>query len=317
MRTKRALLLTSIDVGTNTLRLLIATVTPGDGIMPLYSENRIICLGEGISKGKLLTEQAMERTINGLKYFKSAIERYTVDGIRAVATSAVRDASNRREFLETVRREVKLDIDVLTGREEGRLTLLGVNWGIKKRPSYNLVMDIGGGSTEFILAEDIRPKSLISLNFGVVHLTESFIKGDPAEEKDLRRLRKAVREKIEEVMERTGPLPEGATFIGTGGTITTLAAIDQGLQRYSFQKINNYIMKRGSVEKIYLNLRGMTLEQKRKIPALQLGREDLILPDSLILLEVMKGFGFRDVLISDYGLREGVLIDLYRRISRN
>jgi len=219
---------------------------------------------------------------------------------------------------------------VITGREEARLTLLGVFTGIKKRPPYSLIMDIGGGSTEFIFAEGIKSKVVVSMNLGVVPLTETFIKDDPVKEGDLRRLRRAIREWMEEAngrIKRLLPLkrwkgsasllPEGTIFIGTAGTITTLAAIDQGIQQYSFFRINNYILKRGAVEKIYSRLKAMTLEERRGIPVLEPGREDLILPGSLILLEAMKNFGFREILVSDYGLREGIIIDLQKRLSRN
>lgn len=323
-------LLASIDVGTNTLRLLVAEVSKLGEIRELYSERRITRLGEGISKGKILNPKAMERTINALKIFKESADRYPLEGLRAVATSAVREASNKKEFLSAVKKEAGLEIDVITGREEARLTLLGVFAGIKKRPPYSLIMDIGGGSTEFILAEGIKSKVLVSMNFGVVPLTETFVRNDPVKERDLRKLRGVVREWIEEAKGRikkslpvkrgwkTGNLlPEDTMLIGTAGTITTLAAIDQGLEKYSFFRINNYILKRSAVERIYSRLKEMTLEERKSIPALEPGREDLILPGSLILLEAMKSFGFREILVSDYGLREGILIDLQKRLSRN
>lgn len=330
MKIKKDSLLASIDIGTNTLRLLVAEVRATGGIRELYSERRITRLGEGLSKGGLLNPKAMERSIEVLKIFKEAADRYPLDGLRAVATSAVRVSSNRKEFLSEVKKEAGLEVDILTGREEARLTLLGVHKGINERPSYSLIMDIGGGSTEFILSEGVKAKAIVSMNFGVVPLTETFIKDDPVEERDLRRLRGAVKEWIEGAMERTKKslpvkrgrhkgelLPEGTRLIGTAGTITTLAAIDQGLEKYSFFRINNYILKRNSIEKIFLRLKEMTLNERRSIPALELGREDLILPGSLILFEAMKRFGFREILVSDYGLREGIIIDLQKRLSKN
>jgi exopolyphosphatase/guanosine-5'-triphosphate,3'-diphosphate pyrophosphatase len=330
MGVKRDSLLASIDIGTNTLRLLVAEVSGSEEIRELYSERRITRLGEGLSKGGQLNLKAIERTTAALKIFKEAAERYPLEGLRAVATGAVREASNKKEFLSTVKKEAALEIDVITGREEARLTLLGVLTGIKKRPPHSLVMDIGGGSTEFILSEGIKSKVIVSMNFGVVPLTENFIKSDPVEERDLRKLRGVVREWIEETEERIRkslPVkrgkradnfwPEGTILIGTAGTITTLAAIDQGLERYSFSRINNYILNRSSVERVFLRLKAMTLDERRGIAALEPGREDLILPGSLILLEAMKRFGFREILVSDYGLREGILIDLQKRLPKN
>lgn len=332
MGIKKDSLLASIDIGSNTLRLLVAEVSGTGEIRELYSESRITRLGEAVSKGRTLDAKAIERTVSALKIFKESADRYPLERLRAVSTSAVREASNKKVFLSEVKKEAGLVVDVLTGREEARLTLMGVLAGIRKIPPHSLVMDIGGGSTEFILSEGNKAKAIVSMNFGVVPLTETFIKNDPAGKKDLRNLREAVREWIEEAKKRIGNAlyaerrkyrrggncwPEGTVLIGTAGTITTLAAIDQGLERYSFPRINNYILKRSSVERIFSRLKEMTLTERKNIPALEVGREDLILPGSLILLEAMNHFGFREIIVSDYGLREGILINLKKRLSKN
>jgi exopolyphosphatase/guanosine-5'-triphosphate,3'-diphosphate pyrophosphatase len=332
MGIKKDSLLASIDIGSNTLRLLIAEVSGNGEIRELYSESRITRLGEGISIGKSLDPKAIERTVNALKIFKESADRYPLQGLSAVATSAVREASNKKDFLAVVKKEAGLVVDVIAGREEARLTLTGVLAGIRKLPAHSIVMDIGGGSTEFIFSEGNKPKALVSMSFGVVPLTETFIKNDPVEKKDLRDLRSAVKrwievsgERIDKAVYNKGKryrrkgnfLPEGTMLIGTAGTVTTLAAIDQGLERYSFSRINNYVLKRSSVEKIFSRLKDMTLEERRNIPALEPGREDLILPGTLILLEAMNHFGFREVIVSDYGLREGIILNLQRRLSKN
>jgi exopolyphosphatase/guanosine-5'-triphosphate,3'-diphosphate pyrophosphatase len=332
VRIKKDRLLASIDIGSNTIRLLIAEVSRTGEIRELYSESRITRLGEGISKGKGLDPRAIERTVVALKIFKESADRYHLEGLKAVATSAVRGASNKKAFLSVVKKEAGLVVDVLTGRQEATQTLTGVLAGLRMVPPYCLVMDIGGGSTEFILSKDDKAKAIVSMNFGVVPLTERFIKNDPVGRKDLKNLKDAVIGRIKEAKERIRKtirikgkrdrnvgniLPEGTMLIGTAGTITTLAAIDQGLERYSFSRVNNYILKKSSVEKIFSRLKTMTLEGRRNIPVLELGREDLILPGSLILLEAMSHFGFREILVSDYGLREGVLINLQKSLSKN
>lgn len=331
MGIKRERLLCSIDIGSNTLRLLIAEVSGRNEIRELYSESRITRLGEGVLKGKNLDIKAVERTVNALKIFKESADRYPLEGLRAVATSAVREAANKKAFLSMVKKETGIVVDVLTGREEAKLTLTGVLAGIRKIPSYSLVMDIGGGSTEFIFSEGNKPKTIVSMNFGVVPLAETFVKHDPIEKRDLRDLRSAVRGWIEEAKKRVEKAfdsrkryrkkgniwPEGTILIGTAGTITTLAAIDQGLERYSFPRINSYVLRRSSVERMFSKLKDMTLEERKNIPVLEMGREDLILPGSLILLEAMNYFGFKEILVSDYGLREGIIINLYKRLSKN
>lgn len=330
MGIKKDSLLASIDIGTNTIRLLVAEVKANGEIKEFYCERRITRIGEDMAKGRILNPKAVERTIRALKTFKEAADRYPLDGMRAVATYAVRKASNKKEFLTAAKKEAGLAIDVITGREEARLTLLGVFAGIKKRPRYSLIMDVGGGSTEFILSEGLKSRMLLSMNFGVVPLAEAFVKNDPVNERDLRNLKGKIRKKIEEAWQRIKKSlpaksgrkagnfwPDGTILIGTAGTITTLAALDQGLERYSFSRINNYIMKRSSVERICQKLKSMTAKERRGIPALEPGREDLILPGSLIVLEAMKSFDLREILVSDYGLREGILIDLQKKLSRN
>lgn len=330
MGIKKDSLLASIDIGTNTIRLLVAEVKANGEIRELYSERRITRIGEGMAKGRILNPKAIERTVAALKIFKEAADRYPLEGRRAVATHAVREASNKKEFLTMAKKEAGLAIDVITGREEAKLTLLGVFSGIKKRPQYSLIMDVGGGSTEFILSEGNKSKVLLSMNFGVVPLAEAFVKDDHVNERDIRNMKGDIRERIEEARQRIKkslPVkrgrkagnfwPEGTILIGTAGTITTLAAVDQGLERYSSSRINNYMMKRSSVERIYQRLKAMSAEDRRGIPAIEPGREDLILPGSLILIEAMKDFDFREILVSDYGLREGIIIDLQKRLLRN
>lgn len=312
-------LLAGIDIGTNTVRLLIAEVSLPEVFREVFALQRIPRLGKGISRSGVLTPGAMDRTIAVLKDFCKIIERYNVDGIAVTATSAVREAKNGREFIRGVMKETGLDANVISGEEEARLTYLGVRLGLKDPIEDHLVIDIGGGSTEFIIGEKGEVKNAISTNLGVVRLTEMSIKEDPPEESELLGLEKFLRGEIggikkalfrKDILRDLSEL-EGFRFIGAAGTITTLAAIDQDLTEYNHDRVQNYILKRTSVERIFDRLKLMTNAERAKIPALEAGREDVIVAGAMMVLLTMEVFGFEEMTVSDYGLREGIVTDLF------
>lgn len=319
----------SIDIGTNTLRLLVAEVeeTGGRGwrggqggrrLKPVVYERRITRLGGGFSSEKGIDAASAERTLTGLEGFRSTIDRTGgVDGVFAVATSVVRRAVNRAGLLAEARRRAGVEIEVISGDEEARLSLLGVLSVVGKSESL-LVMDIGGGSTEFILSEDRGPAAEWSMEMGVVHLSEKYLKSDPPTMDELVAIEGEVSGVIEELrskMAASGTDPArlgpdyGVTFVGTAGTVTTLAALDQDLDVYDRDRVNNYVLTRERVEAIYGRLAAMTFAERSKILSLEKGREDLILAGSAITLAAMDSFGSRELVVSDAGLLEGVLLD--------
>lgn len=301
--------LAAIDMGTNTFRLLIAEMGNQTSLKEIYSENKIVRLGEGFAKEKAFLPSAIERALAALTHFKEILQKYSLDDLAVVGTSAVREADNQTEFLREVRRRTGFDVKVITGEEEALLTFLGVNLVMQNRSDTLLVIDIGGGSAEFICADGGTPTSLLSANLGVVHLTEKCLHSDPPTSEELKALRLA----IDKVIKPIGyHFPAKARLVGTGGTVTTLAAIDQRLSVYDPEKINRYPLPRASVERLFKELSSMPLEQRRRIPTLEKGREDIVISGASILLAVMDLFGYDPIYVSDYGLREGVLVDLYR-----
>ena len=305
-------LLAGIDIGTNTVRLLIAEVKIPGVFREVFALQRIPRLGEGVSKSGVLTPQAMDRTIAVLKEFCRIIEGYNIKGIAVTATSAVREARNGIDFVKRVKEETGLIADVVSGKEEARLTYLGVHLGLKDLSEDHLVIDIGGGSTEFIIAEKGEFKDAISTNLGVVRLTERHIKKDPPEEAELLGLKKFLCGEIEGIKKNLPDLA-GFRFIGTAGTITTLASIAQNLTKYDHDKVQNYILKRTSIQNIFDRLRLMTNTERAGIPGLERGREDVIIAGTMIVLLTMEYFGFNEMTVSDYGLREGIVADLFHK----
>ncbi|MFZ3066309.1 MAG: Ppx/GppA phosphatase family protein [Nitrospirota bacterium] len=306
-------ILAGIDIGTNTVRLLIADVKDKYNFKEIRSERRITRLGEGLIENRRLLPSAEERTIFVLKEFGEILKGYPVEALAAVATSAVREAENGKEFVERIKVEADFDVEVISGEEEARRTFLGVVAGLNNKNGSLLIMDIGGGSTEFIVSKNAEVLSSISTGLGVVKLTEKFVKSELLTDKELEGLKNAIEKEVKGLKDSFNSASE-ATFVGTAGTITTLAAIDQNLTLYNPLCINNYILKKKSVDRIFENLKSMTIEERLNIPALEKGREDLIIAGTAIVLSVMEKFGFREMTVCDYGLREGIVIDLYYKI---
>ena len=307
----------SIDIGTNTLRLLIAEVKDRF-LIPVCHDRYIARLGGGYSEAEGMTPDAMERAVGGLRDFRSTIDGYAVERVRVVATSVVRMARNGMEFAERIRAELGFEVEVVSGEREAQLALLGVLAVLDAEARRCLVMDIGGGSTEFIAADGGKVAGAWSLEMGVVHLAESYLHGDPPAERELRAMELEVDnllEVLKGLMYKDGVdvhLYRGgrAVFVGTAGTVTTLAAIEQKMERYRPELINNYTISRDRVIALYHSLSSMTLEKRSAIPALERGREDLILPGAAITRKAMDTFGFESMTVSDSGLLEGIIIDL-------
>lgn len=307
----------SIDVGTNTLRLLIAEAE-GNSIRPVAYKRTITRLGGNYTEDGGIDANAAGRTFAALEGFKKIIDEHGASDVMAFATSVVRRARNRDWFIGEVARRTGINITVISGGEEARLSLLGVLSVLEDTGENKLVIDIGGGSTEFIAMEGAEVAGAWSMEMGVVHLTENFLKSDPAADEDLAGLETEIKTVLRDLkgrMVRDGAGPDrfsgnrGAALIGTAGTITTLAAIDQRLEVYDRARINNYRIQKASIEKMYAYMAGLTLKQREEFLSLEKGREDLIIPGTAITLSVMEFFGFDEIKVSDAGLLEGIILD--------
>jgi exopolyphosphatase/guanosine-5'-triphosphate,3'-diphosphate pyrophosphatase len=300
-----------IDIGTLTLRLLIARVLDGR-LCELDSDRRIVRLGEGLQPSRRLQPAPMARAIETIVEWKPKIDQGGAREVVAVATSAVRDAVNRDEFLAEVKRRSGLDVAVLSGEEEARLTLLGIQAGLPPDVTRYVALDIGGGSTEFIKATPDRPLAMVSVNEGVVRLTEACLRNDPPKPDEVSAARTRIRTQLNAVKEKLGAVA-GFRLVGTAGTITTLAAMDQKMETYTPKRIHNYRLSWEAVRRILGDLTSRTHAQRRELTGLEPGREELMVAGTLILLECMERFGFVECLVSDYGLREGILIDHWQK----
>ncbi|HWI41120.1 MAG TPA: Ppx/GppA phosphatase family protein [Verrucomicrobiae bacterium] len=300
----------SIDVGTNTVRLLIAE-TEGPAIKPLVLRRSITRLGGGFSAAGISAEAA-DRTVQALGEFAAELRRQPVDRLRAVATSAVRDASNGAAFCTRVLEETGIGLEVIGGEEEAVLTLKGALAGVGASGGDFLVFDIGGGSTEFTLSRGEEVLFARSLPLGVVRLTEGKAEVAGMVEKVRREL--AV---LPGALSAAGrSIPPGATLIGTAGTVTTLAAVDMAMTDYDYRKVNGHRLGYDDVRTIYDRLLPLSAPQRLQVPGLEKGREDLIIAGIIVVLATMELFGFRHLTVSDFGLLEGVLVDLVQGSGR-
>jgi exopolyphosphatase/guanosine-5'-triphosphate,3'-diphosphate pyrophosphatase len=324
------MILAGIDIGTNTLRLLVAETGPG-AFRELYSDRKITRLGQDLDRTAALSRDAVERSIAALMDFSAKIREYSAVRTAAMGTSALRNAANAGEFIGEAKQRTGIDIAVITGENEARLTLLGVAGALKaarKGPDAGplesaLVIDIGGGSTELIVTSRGTEPEIASLPLGAVYLTERFIRSDPPSAGELNALRRAVRSELdgyEKARQRTpgtGTTPARARVCaGTAGTITTLAAMDQGLREYDPARINGFVLRRASLDAIIDRLSASTLAMRREMAGLERGREDIVLAGAVVAQEIMERYGYPEMLVSDWGLREGIVLDLYEKVGR-
>ncbi len=305
--------LADIDIGTLTCRLLIADLPVNSSIKELRSERRILRLGEGVDQSKRLSAAAMDRVIHCLKEWRTVIDGYRVDACTAVATSAVRDAGNRQEFLDRAKREAGFDVEVITGEEEARRTMLGIRSGLPAGVTDVLALDIGGGSTEFILDRPGRSPVVRSIDIGVVRLCERLLHHDPPTADEIQQTCDWVRRDTQAAMAGM-PRSAGVTFVGTAGTITSLVAMAQKLPTYEPARIHNYRLKLETICELEQQLLSRTKAARVGMPGLEKNREDVIASGAIIIRTIMETLGEKECLVSDLGLREGVLIDLAERI---
>lgn len=316
MRNAKPIRLAGIDIGTLTCRLLIADLPVGGRLVELHSDRRILRLGEGVDQAKTLSETAMGRVIACLRDWQEVIETYQVNRCIAVATSAVRDAGNRAEFLDRIKREAGFEVEIITGEEEARRTLLGIRSGLPDGVTDVLALDIGGGSTEFILDRPGHKPIVRSIDIGVVRLCDRIIRYDPPTDEEVRQAREWVARQTRAAVVDMGNY-HGATFVGTAGTITSLAAMAQKLPAYEPARVHNYTLRLDTIRELEQNLLSRKKADRVGLPGLERGREEVIASGAIIIRTVMETLELSECLVSDLGLREGVLIELAARISES
>ncbi|MCX6135442.1 MAG: Ppx/GppA phosphatase family protein [Ignavibacteriales bacterium] len=299
--------LTTIDIGTNTILMLIADVSADGVISPVRDELIIARLGRGVDAERRITAETSTRVLSHLRQFKSISESLNSEAIIACGTSALRDAANRQEFVDTVRQELGFGISILSGEEEAELTYRGaVSEFLSGDAEPRLaVLDIGGGSTELTIGVGASVSQRVSTDVGSVRLTERIPLASPPSPAALERA-------ISEVRITTSRFPRLTTqtrLIGVAGTVTTLAAIEINLERYERTIVSGHFLTLVSIEHIFNQLKTLnTSEMMRDFPQIESGRADIIVAGILILIESMRKLGVDGITVSDRGLRYGMVL---------
>jgi exopolyphosphatase/guanosine-5'-triphosphate,3'-diphosphate pyrophosphatase len=295
-----------LDIGTNSTRLLVADVDPSSGaVVELHRQSQVTRLGDRVDAGGTLSEQAIGRVLATLSHYRATIDRFDCEANLAVLTSAVRDASNGAEFTERVRSEFGLDARVLSGDEEAQLTFLGAmsdRDGSSSEPT--VVIDIGGGSTEFIVGANHAATFHVSVQTGVLRMSERHIHTDPPAPHELQDLAADTRAIF------LGGLPrEQRTAVRRGiavaGTATSAAAIDQELDPYDPERVHGYPLLLATVELLIARLADMTEAERRQVVGLHPDRAPTIVAGMILLDEAMRAFGLDQVEVSEHDILRG------------
>lgn len=293
----------AIDFGTNTARLLIAECSSA-GIVPIRVEREVVRLGGGFTDESGLSVEAQERGLACLHRFSEIMSAYGVRQVRASATSAVRDAVNGGAFVDKVFQETGIKLEVINGDMEARLTLNGVLSGLDSECSTLVVLDVGGGSTEFTVSSHGSPVFIKSMPIGVVRLTEGFRTSIEM----IKRVRLVI-DQLEKDLSSAGIAVSGdSELVGTAGTATTIAAIKLEMVDYNYRKVNNFTVSREDIAEIFQRLSCLAPQERLTIKGLERGREDLIIAGLVIITSIMDRFGFIQLKVSDFGLLEGLAL---------
>ncbi len=307
----------AIDIGTNTALFVIAEISRDGSIRTLHEDHEIIRLGHNVDAGKHIQPEALERCVPVLERFRKSSFDFQCQNLIAAGTSAIRDAVNREWFIAEMRHRTGVDIRVLSGEEEALCAYLGgrLTLDSSQETQKAVVIDIGGGSTEIVSGDHQKIDFKKSLNIGAVRMTERFLKSDPvdsSEETDLREYcRGIIRQSL---FDFTGK--EQILVIGVAGTITTLAAMIQGMEVYLPERINRFPIRITDLKNQIQQLRKMTIQERKSIPGLEPKRADVIFAGAVILEELMSFAGWQSVVTSNYGLRYGLILREIQTASR-
>ncbi|MGB9791233.1 MAG: Ppx/GppA family phosphatase [Thermacetogeniaceae bacterium] len=290
----------AVDIGTNSTRLLIAEVEDGR-VCPKFAALRVSRVGEGMVKGEGLRPEGVARTLQVLKEYRGLLGEHGVDAWRVVATSAVREAANSAEFVDKVREETGLRVDVISGEEEAYLSYIGA-CGALPEAEGAVVVDIGGGSTEFTYRRAEAGKDVLvcrSVPVGAVRMTERPVLLD------------GILALMKEVLDEIGGL-RTKRLVGVGGTVTTLAAVDQGLVTYDWRRVHGYRLQREAVERILFRLAAKTIEERKGVPGLQPERADIIVAGTTILWAILGYLEAPEITVSEADILYGIILELSR-----
>ncbi len=300
----------TFDIGSNTVLMLAVEADERRRPRVLAELSRITRMGRGVDKNGRLDPNSAALTLSTLEEFAEKAREAGAERIVAAATAALRDAADGPEFIARVKERTGLDLQIIPGAEEAALSHLAVIRGLDIDPSLPLlIVDIGGGSTELIFAAPGRDLEMVSLQIGSVRLTERCVRSDPPSDADAA----ALRATIDQALDALGWSHRPARLVGIAGTVTTLCAVALGLGTYDSTIVHGHRLPRGEIDRVVSLLRSLPLAERLKLPGLPAGRADVIFAGATILERIMTRFGAGEVIVSDQGVRWGLM---WREIDR-
>ncbi|MFD8974509.1 MULTISPECIES: exopolyphosphatase [unclassified Streptomyces] len=297
-----------IDCGTNSIRLLVADVHPETGdLVELDRRMTIVRLGQGVDKTGRLAPEALERTFAACRAYAEVIKELGAERLRFVATSASRDAENRDEFVNGVVEILGVEPEVITGDQEAAFSFTGAT-GELHGDDRRLVVDIGGGSTEFVTGNK-HVEAARSVDIGCVRLTERHVRHDPPTAEEVAAIRADVRAALDLAAE-TVPIGSAETLVGLAGSVTTVAAIALGLAEYDSEKIHHSRISAAQVAEVTDRLLASTHDERAAIPVIHPGRVDVIIAGALVLREIVERVGASEVVVSEHDILDGIALSV-------
>jgi exopolyphosphatase/guanosine-5'-triphosphate,3'-diphosphate pyrophosphatase len=307
----------AIDCGTNSTRLLIARPENGR-LQTMERLMRITRLGQGVDQGQALKPEAIDRTISVLKQYHDVMDEFGVSQVRMTATSAARDATNREDFFGAAEQAVGVRPELLNGDDEGRLSFAGATSELDPADGPFLVVDIGGGSTEFAVGPaptslgptSQDPSGVISVDIGCVRLTERFLPSDPPRPEELSQALSFVHDYLDDVEREIPAVHDAARFVGLAGTVTTVAAVEMGLPAYDRDRIHHFVLTRDAAEDVFRTLATEKRADRIHNPGLEEARADVIVGGCVVLVAIMRHFQFDTCLVSEADILDGLALSL-------
>lgn len=292
----------AIDCGTNSTRLLI-----GDGVTTAERLMTITRLGAGVDTTGRLAPDAIERVLSCLRSYREVMDGYDLAGVRITATSAARDASNRDDFFDPAEQIVGARPELLSGHDEGALSFIGATADLDPAQGPFLVVDIGGGSTEFAVGTT-GCEGAISIDVGCVRMTEQFLHSDPPRPEELSDCLSVLTLHWDDVMRELPAAASATTLVGLAGTVSAFAAVEQGLATYDRDAIHHFRLTKAAAEDVFRTLATESLADRRFNPGLEADRADVIVGGACVLVSIMRAFGFDECLVSEADILDGLVM---------
>lgn len=309
--------ISSIDIGSQTIRLLIAEQSSEGKLIPIYRDRAIVRLGADMNENKNLSREAMARAVTCISSFVQHAHDYGADAIFPVCTACVRNAKNAGAFIQKVITATATMPKVLTGDEEACLALKGVLTVLPAASGTSLIIDIGGGSTEFIVMMGNAIHTVESIPLGVIGLAEKHLNHDPPHNNELHALKNDILKILQSKSSIVQSQQPVTSIAGTAGTITTLAAMNLDMTAYDPDMINGYILNRHSIQNLYNKMTSLTINERAHMPGLEPGRATVIIPGTTIVITIMDILCAEKIFVSDAGLLEGVLLEQFEICSKH